>query len=42
MLPIPAVFVLNREGVVISRHVNPDYRERADIDEIISSLRALA
>jgi peroxiredoxin len=41
MLPIPAVFVLDRDGVVVARHVNPDYRERADIDEVIASLRKL-
>jgi peroxiredoxin len=42
ILPIPAVFVLDRAGGVVARHVNADYRERADIDEIIASLRALA
>lgn len=42
ILPIPAVFVLDREGVIIARHVNADYRERADIDEILASLRSLA
>jgi hypothetical protein len=42
ILPIPAVFVLDRAGVVVARHVNADYRERADIDEIINSLRSQA
>ena len=42
MLPIPAVFVLDRQGIVVSRHVNPDYRERADIGEVIDALRRLA
>jgi peroxiredoxin len=42
ILPIPAVFVLDREGVIVARHVNADYRERADIDEVIASLRAMA
>lgn len=42
MLPIPAVFVLGRDGIVVARHVNPDYRERANLDEIVASLRALA
>jgi peroxiredoxin len=41
MLPIPAVFVLDGNGVVVARHVNPDYRERADIEDIIASLNAL-
>jgi peroxiredoxin len=42
MLPIPAVFALDRDGIVVARHVNPDYRERADLEEIIAALRALA
>lgn len=41
MLPIPAVFVLGRDGVIVARHVNPDYRERADLDEIVAALRTL-
>lgn len=42
ILPIPAVFVLSKEGVVVAKHVNPDYRVRADLDEVIASLRQLA
>lgn len=42
ILPIPAVFALNRDGVIVARHVNPDYRERADIDEMIAALRVLS
>lgn len=42
MLPIPAVFVLGRDGVIAARHVNPDYRERADLDEIVTALQRLA
>lgn len=42
ILPIPAVFVLDRAGVIVARHVNADYRERADIDQVLSCLRALA
>lgn len=42
MLPIPAMFVLGRDGVIAARHVNPDYRERADIEEIIAALERLA
>ena len=41
ILPIPAVFVLDRSGIIVARHVNADYRERADIDEVVASLRAL-
>ncbi|MBI1250613.1 MAG: redoxin domain-containing protein [Alphaproteobacteria bacterium] len=42
ILPIPAIFTLNREGIVIARHVNPDYRERANLDDILGALGALA
>ncbi len=42
MLPIPAMFALGRDGIIAARHVNPDYRERADIEEIIAALRGLA
>lgn len=42
VLPIPAMFVLDREGVISARHVNPDYRERADLDEVLATLRQLA
>lgn len=41
VLPIPAVFVLDRGGAVLMRHVNPDYRERADLEEIVAALRRL-
>jgi peroxiredoxin len=42
VLPIPAIFVVDRQGVVVARHVNPDYRERADLDEVLSALQRLA
>lgn len=41
VLPIPAMFVLGRDGIIVARHVNPDYRERADIEEILAALRGL-
>jgi peroxiredoxin len=41
ILPIPSIFVLRRDGVVAMRHVNPDYRERADIEDVLAALEAL-
>lgn len=41
VLPIPAAFVLDRTGVIAARYVNPDYRERASIDDLVAALRAL-
>ena len=38
ILPIPATFVLDRDGTIIMRHVDPDYRRRASIDEILSAI----
>lgn len=42
MLPIPATFIVDREGVVRARHVDPDYRRRMEIDDMLATLRAVA
>jgi hypothetical protein len=42
MLPIPATFVLDRHGRIVMRHVNPDYRRRATIDDIMAAVRRLS
>jgi peroxiredoxin len=39
VLPIPATFVLNSQGVVTWRYVNVDYRTRSEPDEIIEALK---
>jgi peroxiredoxin len=41
VLPIPAVFVLDRDGIVRARHVDPDYRRRMEVDELVAAVRAL-
>jgi peroxiredoxin len=41
LLPIPATFVLDRAGVIVMRHVDPDYRVRASIEEILSHIQAI-
>ena len=40
MLPIPATFVVGTDGLIKARFVDPDYRKRMDIDEMIAALRA--
>ena len=40
MLPIPATFVVNRDGKVKARFVDPDYRKRMDVEDILAALRA--
>jgi peroxiredoxin len=37
-VPIPATFVLDRNGMVIGRKVDPDFRRRLDIEEILRAL----
>jgi peroxiredoxin len=39
ILPIPATFVVGRDGIVTARFVDPDYRKRMAIDDLIAALR---
>jgi len=39
MLPIPATFVVGTDGLIKARFVDPDYRKRMDIDEMLAALR---
>jgi peroxiredoxin len=41
VLPLPATFVLRRDGRVAARYVNPDFRERMEIMDVLAALRAL-
>jgi peroxiredoxin len=41
VLPIPAVFVLDGDGIVRARHVDPDYRRRMEVDDLVAAVRAL-
>ncbi|MFM9940824.1 MAG: peroxiredoxin-like family protein [Hyphomicrobiaceae bacterium] len=38
LLPIPATFVLDQAGQIVMRHVDPDYRRRAESSDILSAL----
>ena len=40
MLPIPATFVVGRDGLVKARFVDPDFRRRMEIDDLIAAFRA--
>ena len=40
MLPIPATFVVGRDGRVAARFVDPDFRRRVLVDELIAALAA--
>ncbi len=39
-VPLPATFVVGCDGRVIARQVNPDFRKRMEIDDIIAALRS--
>jgi peroxiredoxin len=41
-LPLPATFVVAQDGTISWRHVDPDYVQRADPDDIVAALRDLA
>jgi peroxiredoxin len=37
-LPVPATFIINKKGIIVWRHFNPDYRVRASVSEIVKNL----
>jgi peroxiredoxin len=39
-MPVPATFVIGTDGTVKARYVDPDYRKRMAIEELLDSLRA--
>ncbi len=38
-LPVPAVYIINREGSVTYRYFNDDYRKRPSVKEILAELK---
>ena len=39
VLPIPATFVVGRDGLVKARFVDPNFRKRMEIDDLLAALR---
>lgn len=37
-LPIPATFVVGRDGLILARHVDPDFRHRMEPEDILAAL----
>jgi peroxiredoxin len=37
-VPIPATFVLDRNGIIVGRKVDPDFRSRMDMEDIFAGL----
>jgi peroxiredoxin len=40
MLPIPATFVVDQNGRVKERFVDPDYRKRMTVESMLAALRS--
>lgn len=41
MLPSPATFVVDRDGRIVARYVDPDFRRRMPIEDIVQALERL-
>lgn len=41
LLPIPATYIINQDGIVTWRQFDPDYKNRASVKEIIEALNAM-
>ena len=37
-LPIPATFIIDRNGTIVWRHFDPDYRKRSSIEDIVKNI----
>lgn len=42
VLPVPAVFAVDREGMISFAYANPDYKSRLSADELLAAARAIA
>ncbi|MFM5895565.1 MAG: peroxiredoxin-like family protein [Novosphingobium sp.] len=39
--PVPAVFIVDTDGIVRTRHVDPDYRRRMELDDVLAGVRSI-
>ena len=37
LLPVPSVFIVDTEGVILFEHVDPDYRKRIDSETLLAA-----
>lgn len=42
VLPVPAVFAINRDGVITYAYANPDYKIRVSADELVAAAKEIA
>ncbi len=38
-LPVPAVYIISKEGTIVYRYFEPDYKKRASVQEILEQLK---
>lgn len=38
-LPIPATFIVDTDGIITARYVDPDYQRRMEIDDLVAALK---
>jgi peroxiredoxin len=41
LIPVPATYVINRDGRIVWAHIDPNYRNRAEVDELLAALDEL-
>jgi len=41
ILPIPAVFLVSSDGIIRARHVDPDYRKRMEVSDLLQAIRSV-
>ncbi len=39
IIPIPASYLINKEGRIVWMHFDPDYRQRPDVNEILNNIK---
>jgi peroxiredoxin len=40
LLPIPATFVVGTDGRIAARFMDPDYRKRVAVEDLLAALKA--
>ncbi len=39
VMPIPATFVIARDGIITARFIDPDYRKRMAVEDLLAALK---
>ena len=40
VLPVPATFVVDSDGKVVARFIDPDYRKRVEVEDLVAALNS--